>query len=240
MTSIETPILPLIAHSAIAARVREELAARRWFHLDEQLDIAGFSAVLDRLGTVSRNMEVVVSADREQAQREARRNNLPRPSIYQAAAMGFHTDPPPAEILAFHCVTQDDLNGASLLIDLGRIAADFTSGEIDGLCRIHVASSVINAAGVDEQVLIPLLTRHPDGPTINYTPWGVRRHEDPWLSDLLDKFECYIRERPIVSIRLKPGESLFIDNHRVLHGRGPLASNSKRLLLRVHVCSGHA
>jgi hypothetical protein len=235
MTATATPAAQQAESESRCSRIREELAAHRWIHLSEPLDSAQFDALLLELGTITRNMDIVVSADREQAQQASRRNNLPRPSIYQATGLDFHTDPPPAEILAFHCITQDEIDGASLLIDLGHLADDFSPEEIDGLCNFQVAYSVLNSSGTDELAFLPLLSRHDRGPTVNYMPWGIRRPAEPGRAALLEKFERYLRERPVHAIRLNPGESLFVDNHRVLHGRGPVAPDSRRFLRRVHV-----
>jgi hypothetical protein len=237
--------LPILTSSpsdldAVVARVREGLKARRWFHLPGPSSEEEFHAVVSRLGTVSRQMDVVVSPDREREQRAARRNNLPRPSIYQSAEMDFHTDPPPSDILAFYCVVQDDVDGSNLLIDLERIERDFTPEEVDGLCRIEIAYSYQGPGNHDHLGTLNLVTRHPDGATVNYMPWGLRRQEDPVLADLLERFERYVREQPVVSLRLAAGGCLFLDNRRTLHGRGPLSPDSRRHLLRLHVTCADA
>ena len=186
-------------------------------------------------------MEVVVSPERERSQREARRNKLERPSLYQSTELGFHTDPPRThlvggvDILAFYCVAQDPVDGASLLIDMGRIEEDFAPAEVDALGRIEVAYSTINPEGVDELHTRPLLSRRPDGLNLHYMPWGLRRPGDPGLGRVLRTFESYLHDRPVISVRLRPGEALFLDNRRMLHGRGPLTPDSPRSLLRVHL-----
>jgi Taurine catabolism dioxygenase TauD, TfdA family len=224
------PDLDALARSAL-----EEIATRRRFGPAGPMSREEFEALLPRLGAISRNMDVVVSADREHQQRSTRRNNLPRPSIYQSGEMDFHTDPPPADLLAFYCVEQDDEDGSSLLIDLGHVEEDFTPDEVDDLYQVEVAYSPSNPEGYDGLGTLKLVTRHPAGATINYMPWGVRRPLDEKLANLLDRFEAYVRSRPVLSFRLKPGECLIIDNRRLLHGRGPLPPESKRHLLRVHV-----
>ena len=237
-----TPADPTRA-ATIADRVRHDLATRHWSHVGQPIDASDFEAVAARLGTVDRRLEVVVSPEREQEQRSSRRNNLPRPSLYQSTELGFHTDPPRtslgggADVLAFYCLAQDDHDGASLLIDMSRLEHDFTPDEIDGLRRVEVAYSTIRPDGVDELHTLPLLSRDADRISLHYMPWGVRLPTDPALARLMGRFEQYARDRPVVSIRLKAGESLFLDNRVMLHGRGPLLPDSKRRLLRVHLGS---
>jgi hypothetical protein len=230
----------------IANRIRQEIANKRWSHLALSGGQSDFDQILSCLGTVDRRMEVVVSPEREQSQKLARRNNLPRPSLYQSTELDFHTDPPRShleggvDLLAFFCVTQDSHDGASLMIDMGHLERDLPQGDIDALCQVEVAYSTINADGVDELHFLPLLSRDPDGLVLHYMPWGVRRSADFALAQALTRFERYIRERPVISIRLAPGDSLFLDNRRMLHGRGPLVPDSQRKLLRVHLISAAA
>jgi hypothetical protein len=238
MTAITSPAAAPPDLEAITRSVLEGIASRRWYRPEGPLTREEFEAILPRLGAVSRNMDIVVSADREQQQRATRRNNLPRPSIYQATAMDFHTDPPPADILAFYCVVQDEVDGSSLLIDLGKIEEDFTPEEVDDLERLEVAYSPLNAQGHDGLATLNLITRHPHGATVNYMPWGLRTSDDPGLAALLDRFDKYVREQPIISLRLMPGECLFVDNRRMLHGRALLSPESKRHILRVHIDRG--
>src|SRR5271157_3476443 len=152
----------------IVDRIRREIATERWSHVALSLDESDFDRILSCLGTVDRRMEVVVSPQREQSQKLARRNNLPRPSLYQSAELDFHTDPPRThreggvDLLAFFCVAQDAHDGASLLIDMGHLERDFTPGEIDALCQVEVVYSTINADGVDELHFLPLLSRDPN------------------------------------------------------------------------------
>ena len=225
----------------LADCVRRDLETRGWFRAALPRGRADFEAVTGVLGTVDHSLEVVVSPEQERAQRAARQNKLARPSLYQATELDFHTDPPRThlvggvDILAFFCVDQDDDGGENLLIDMGHLGRDFTAEEIDALGRIEVAYSTINAEGVDELHTLPLVANNPDGLILHYMPWGVRQPTDPDLARLLQKFERYVRDQPIVSIRLEPGDSLFLDNRRLLHGRGPLPPESRRRLLRFHL-----
>jgi alpha-ketoglutarate-dependent taurine dioxygenase len=52
---------------------------------------------------------------------------------------------------------------------------------------------------------------------------------------LLEKFAEYLRRKEVITIRLKAGESVFIDNNRILHGRGPIQEDSQRLIKRVWI-----
>jgi hypothetical protein len=226
---------------ALADLARRDLETRGWFRAALPQGRSDFEAVASVLGTVDHTLEVVVSPERERAQRAARRNKLDRPSLYQASELDFHTDPPRThlvggvDILAFFCVDQDEVGGENLLIDMGHLRRDFTTAEVDALGRIKVAYSTINAEGIDELHTLPLVANNPDGLTLHYMPWGVRQPTDPDLARLLREFERYVREQPVVSVRLEPGDGLFLDNRRLLHGRGPLPLQSRRRMLRFHL-----
>jgi hypothetical protein len=217
------------------ARVLDDLAARRWSHLAEPVGVDAFEAILAGLGVVVSRYEVFVSPEKEQAQRAARRNNVTRPSLYQASEMSFHTDPGGIDLLAFYCAAQDETEGANLLIDLGDLDRHFDADEIDALGLIPVSYPVLSADGIDELHHLPLVSRRRGGLHIHYLPWGIVRPNEPALARMLDAFEEYVASRPVRPVRLQPGECLIIDNWRVLHGRGPLPPDSPRKLLRVHV-----
>ena len=145
--------------SEVVARVLDDLAARRWSHLAEPVGVEVFEAILAGLGAVVSRYDVFVSPERERTQRAARRNNITRPSLFQATEMGFHTDPGGIDLLAFYCAAQDETEGANLLIDLGDLDRHFDADEIDAMGCIPVSYPVINADGVDELHHLPLVSR---------------------------------------------------------------------------------
>jgi alpha-ketoglutarate-dependent taurine dioxygenase len=52
---------------------------------------------------------------------------------------------------------------------------------------------------------------------------------------VIRKFDEYILAKEAINIRLNEGETLFINNNRMLHGRDAINAGSKRFLKRVWI-----
>jgi alpha-ketoglutarate-dependent taurine dioxygenase len=71
-----------------------------------------------------------------------------------------------------------------------------------------------------------------------YVPWFVERPDDEAGRDRLGRFGRLVYEAHRTSrleIRLERGQCLFIDNRRMLHGRGALPEDSRRHLVRLYL-----
>jgi len=66
---------------------------------------------------------------------------------------------------------------------------------------------------------------------IFYAPWLVPDAAPPVLRVLGESLRAEERFR-VVEIRLEVGQTLIVDNHRMLHGRRALCEGSKRRLKR--------
>lgn len=141
-------------------------------------------------------------------------------------AIPLHTDHPEAEFVAWHCETQDQQDGASVLAD---------------------GHSIIHAMGTNAEHLHEVEIRVPpqlprqnldrakvwDGKRLYYAPWYPVMRASNKGQHALDMFKtllavgCGHRR-----IRLKAGEILVVDNGRWLHGRDKLPEKSHRSLQR--------
>ena len=220
---------------AIATIVLNHLDHQGFAYIRESLTPAAFDGLSRELGEILLTTQIRIDADllHRQASRRARGD---RPSTYQAEALDFHTDNPAAHFLAWHCLHQDLVGGTLYLLDTGNIADHFTASELEILATIHIEHSNIPGPGEPEKMLRSPLVRHRiRRHHIHYQQWLLLEDYSVEQQALLDRFKTYLnhlaREQPI-EIRLEPNESLFIDNHRLLHGRGPLPSDSRRHLVR--------
>jgi alpha-ketoglutarate-dependent taurine dioxygenase len=83
-----------------------------------------------------------------------------------------------------------------------------------------------------------LLTRRGDAWAVYYVPWLVEPPEDEGTRRLLERFTDYVHDKEahdLIAVRLRRGESLFVDNRRILHGRGALPEGSRRHLVRLYL-----
>ena len=225
---------------AIAERVKQAIAERGWAEVRETLTESEFDAVGRCLGVIGLRTHVVIDLERDRLQRESRSGSPPRPGIYTAGELELHTDRPSALWIGWYCVRQDDHGGATLLCDTRDLSDRFTADELDGLSRIQVDYNVRDPQTERERMTPwPLITRDGEAFKLYYVPWLVRRVGlDECGLKLLDAFARYVvekRERGTTSVRLEPGQSLFIDNRRLLHGRASLDPGSPRHLIRLYI-----
>ena len=225
---------------AMAARILGAIEERGWADVRHPLAEHEFEAIARRLGTIELRSEIVVDPGRDLLQREARDFRPARPSVYQDSELELHTDRPSADWLAWYCVRQDPEGGATLLVDTRDLTEHFSRGELEHLGRIDVGFNTRNPdTGREIAHRCPLLERGGPGLKVYYVPWLVEiATGDEEGRRLLDKFDDYVREkkeRDSVPIRLEEGQSLFVDNRRLLHGRGPLSPESRRHLVRVYI-----
>jgi Taurine catabolism dioxygenase TauD, TfdA family len=224
---------------ALADHVHSNLAAHGWVHVAHSLSEADFEAVAARIGTNELRTNIVVDPERERLQKASRGTMLARPGVYQAAALDMHTDRPTAHVLAWYCVEQDDQAGATLLIDTSDLTDHFSDADLDGLGRVHVTCAIRDPITSKEIVkTAPLLTRRGDTRLLYFVPWLVDQLTGEAELELLQRFIRYVRmkeENDLIPIRLERGQSLFIDNRRMLHGRGELPAGSRRHLIRLYL-----
>jgi alpha-ketoglutarate-dependent taurine dioxygenase len=54
----------------------------------------------------------------------------------------------------------------------------------------------------------------------------------------MEKFAAYLKnkeETQLITLPIKPRHTVFVDNRRMLHGRGELSTTSKRHLVRFYL-----
>ena len=193
-----------------------------------------------RLGEVVLRTDVVVDASKRALQ-EARRKMSGRPSAFQSDALGFHSDNPMTNVIAFHCVRQDAVDGTLRLVDMPALLDKFSDAEIDELSCVGVSYTYLTGKNRDDEILSePLVTRADGRLLIFYQSWMIRGELTVHQRQLLDRVAGLIEEAVTtkgIAIRLEQGQSLMVDNRRMLHGRGALPDDSKRHLVRLLIHS---
>ena len=85
---------------------------------------------------------------------------------------------------------------------------------------------------------MPMLTREDGRCKIFYAPWLLRESYDSDGSRVLEKFADYLQQKEetqLITLPVKKHDTIFVDNRRMLHGRGALPTTSKRHLVRLYL-----
>lgn len=223
-----------------AAEVAGALSAHGYAYVKTSISPDHCQMLAAETGTLMLRYDVKIDKQRELGLKE-KRVVKDRPGPYGSAAFAFHTDNVRVDVVSFYCVEQDDVDGASLLLDLDDVADHFEPDELETLTRLYLWAPFVAAPGVDKENfshLAPLLSKHATGYRVYYIPWLLREPYEPGESEVLDKFACYVREKSdtqTIRVPFQKGESVFIDNHRMLHGRAAISQDSKRHLIRFYL-----
>ena len=154
-----------------------------------------------------------------------------RSLISSVAAIPFHTDGPEAELVGWWCAEPDASNGANSLIDTFDMASHLDRADLEELTRTQIYRPI--AGGTVEPH--PCVFLRDGRYRIYYAPWNLLPSYGAAQHHALYALREYLRsQRPFV-VMLRRGESLFIDNERVLHGRAALPADSRRHLRRVWI-----
>lgn len=196
-----------------------EIVRTEGFALVASPSDADFVALAGALGTIVDDTPVRVVP--------GKRTYLARPD-----PIPFHTDHPIADLVAWRCEAQDARCGASLIVD-GRTVV----GELDGNVCADLERLLLPAMVRlgDDPLPTPILSGEKREPRLFYAPWLEPAGKPLGGRQALGVFRETLRraEGRARSIRLEPGQALVVDNRRMLHGRGPLLSDSARRLRRL-------
>jgi alpha-ketoglutarate-dependent taurine dioxygenase len=201
----------------ISSPSQAAIATKGWTVLRAQVSEA-LLAELAQLGPVIQTTEITPRANAKAA-------------VATDKEMQLHTDHPRARWISWECVRQSSEGGYSLLKDTKLALDTLTTAEREELRSLSIRTHVVFS---DDTGAYPILRNDGDGSDwIYFTPWMT----DGQSSPAFRKFTQALEATPILSVRLYPGESLLIDNGRMLHGRSALGGDKDRLLIRRWVAS---
>jgi hypothetical protein len=221
----------------VSAAIRGALQEDGYLHLRWPMTMENYEAIAARLGTIVQKSDVKVDVARAQNQEQVRRLKG-RGGIYSPGALGFHTDPI-ADLVSWYCVEQDDCGGPMMMLDLGDLEEKFSADEIEVLRKVELWMPSRKSEAEEETLTpVPMLTKTDGKYKIFYAPWLVRQSEDPTVRQIMDRFAAYLKnkeETQLIRLDIRPQDTIFLDNHRMLHGRGELPQTSKRHLVRFYL-----
>jgi hypothetical protein len=217
--------------SELSAEVLASIQSLGYAHIRQPLTAEDFDIIAQQMGSIALRTDLTLTPNRSSI-------------VYKPDEITFHQDNPAINILGWYCVQQDELDGSIGLLDTGDVADYFSPRELEIMSSVKVRYPDPDPSrhnpdrGLVGYLLWPLLTEKPTRTEVYYVPWLLADSYDEEQSRALEKFAEYLRaqeENHLIRIRLKAGESLFIDNNRMLHGRGPIQQDSKRFLKRVWI-----
>lgn len=221
----------------LGAAIRRALEADGLLHLNWPMTMDDYEALAAKVGNIVQKNDVKVDLARAQSQEQVRRIKG-RGGIYSPGALGFHTDPI-ADLVSWYCVEQDDGGGPMMMLDLGDLEEHFSAAELQILCTVELLSPTRKSEAEQETLTpMPLLTKTNGRYKIFYAPWLLRESEAPAVREVMEKFAAYVKnkeETQLIKLDIKPRDTVFLDNHRMLHGRGELPQTSKRHLVRLYL-----
>lgn len=213
----------------------QRIVEHGYVHVRTPLSKEQFEELASEIGSVELKTDIKIDLIQDKAQRDARKVKG-RPSAFQAKGFDFHMDCPAMRVLGWLCIEQDAVDGTMQFLDTQSILKHFTQEEIETMGRIMIRYSDMNTHGSNEEFLLePLVRRSAGGHLVYYQPWLLLDSYDEEQSRILERFQTYLKtidSDHAIGVRPMPGESVFIDNRRLLHGRAAVSDQSRRHLLR--------
>lgn len=160
-------------------------------------------------------------------------NNLSNRKFNHHEALDLHTDTPLANYVSWYCINQDKIAGESEIIDGFQLLNSLPNEIRDTLSNTDIKFPIYKKHAVRNY---PILTLDETGfKQLYYTSWLKNENYTDKQKEAIFSFEEKLENTPPIKIKLKPCESLIIDNNRMLHGRQLIPADSDRYLYRIHV-----
>jgi hypothetical protein len=221
----------------LGVEISRVLALKGYLHIQDSMSLEDYELVARELGTIILRSDVKVDLERERSQEQVRKVKG-RGGIYSPTPLGLHTDPH-AELVSWYCIEQDDIGGPMLMIQVNDLKSQFSAHELEVLTKVELLSPGRDGStGAETLTPTPLLTSQNGKHRIFYASWLLQDSYGDEATQVLEKFAAYLKrkeESQLISLPIKKQDTIFIDNGRMLHGRGALAAESKRHLVRFYL-----
>ena len=224
----------------MAREIMAALKTAGYAYLTLPVSVEHHDLVAAQMGEVTSRSDVKVDKERAVLQ-EKTRVVKGRPGPYGYDLVGFHTDNIRVDVMSMYCLEQDEIDGSILLLDAGDVAEHFSAQELASLSNVELWAPPVTPPGKEKEDLYykaPLVSKGDDGYRVYYIPWLLPDAPNPVSRRMLRRFSDYLKEKEetqLIKLPVERHESVFIDNHRMLHGRGPITENSKRHMIRHYI-----
>lgn len=160
--------------------------------------------------------------------------------VAKPGAVPLHTDHPDVDLIAWLCEAQDEIDGASRLLDMSPILANLDPTVRATLQRTELRCPPLSNGPPSESRWV--LEQRGERVRFFLPPWiALVDGEDGASREAVDAVVRAVRtasSNGVMAVRLQPGQALVVDNGRVLHGRSAIAESSPRRLFRGWVQCG--
>ncbi len=191
-----------------------------FYFCSERITENTFDAITQHLGDTFETKLVKVSP-------------CPTKFYHNPKPFGLHTDTFKAEIICLYCIDAGFMPVATKIADVRDMFDYFSFGELTELKE----KVLFNDPYLETDKTIPFLSGSKDNYEIFYSDWLCSGQKTLCQSDIGKKLISYIRMKSQTTFGrpLLRGESLFILNKKVLHGRHAIKPSSTRCLKRVWI-----
>lgn len=195
-----------------------------------ELEDEAYMACGERLGSI-------VSTDLVKIQPHPKQST----SLSRSGAIPLHTDHPLIDIVAWRCEIADPAGVGILLLDLKDLTRSFPVEVLRGMSYVKLRHPQLRLSETEGEWSLVTLTEQRT--QIYFAPWLWSQNQDDEQRQLAGLFQEYVRHRTeaqVWEVAMRKGVCLFVDNHRVLHGRRELHPNSPRKLKRLWIQSARS
>lgn len=159
---------------------------------------------------------------------DVRIDNSKKWFLNKSDAFPMHTDHPDINFVAWFCIKQDNIYGATILIDVRPIIENMSEE------MIYLLSS-INIEIQQTSKYVPLLIST-EPLKIHYAPWNIKYEQ--LSTKQIEAISDFNKKMSVLDkklIRLNPNDILIINNNFILHGRDKIPQDSNRHLIRAYI-----
>lgn len=212
----ETAVFGRDPSDSMVVRIREDLAAHGFSVLRGAITIGSFYHLARMLGSLRRIEDIRLGNSRRGA--------------HSPNELGLHSDQHYVDVIAWYCVRPAPRGGETLLVDTRPLLQVRSADERALLQRVTMRCPDVDGIAAPDEV--PLLQEKAGASRVYYAAWNVAPTNEPAVNAAFKRFVQDVEAAPRLGVRLEAGECLYLDNTRMLHGRGELPHDSPRVLKR--------
>lgn len=152
-----------------------------------------------------------------------------RSLVTSVRGLSPHTDHHRARYILWNCEVQQESGGETILVDGLAVFSSMSQADKSNLRNIRL---IEHSMFDGDEASHPMIFDVDGNEALYYSYWLCDESISPQHRESFDRFHAAVKAVQPIFIRLEPGESLLIDNNRMLHGRVSLEQNSPRILQR--------
>ena len=196
-----------------STQLLSSLTTAGWLHL-EAIPYSAFREAIASLGTTLLRTEVHVRPES-------------KAMVTSPRSIDLHTDHHAARYIAWYCHRQSEEGGESLLLNADAAFERLPQAHRDRLFNLHLHEHKVFPDDIGSW------------PFAMYEQGRLRFYYSFWLTNPSDRddpayraFQEVLASMKPIELKLRPGDALILDNHRMFHGRGSIGADGNRYLER--------